>query len=514
MKKFLSIFALLLTLTSVAQAQTYPNTPTLSATDQITVYNPANSTNNSQNTKMRSFNPPQLLRDSMGVPTPTDSALWGFDIDDGKYQPFDFGSNLTAVENVVDTTIPPAILVAGLPNTLTSGACNHIVNVTAATGTLTVPAANVTGFTQGCGITINAAPTAGTITVTSPSNFSGSASIVLAPSTGCTINSNSTNWEIDFSACSAAAAGSVKSVSVASANGFSGSVANPTSTPAITILATPNGILKSNGTVMSAATAGTDYSAGTSALATGILKSTTSTGALSIAVAADFPTLNQNTTGNAATVTTIPTLSGDVTNAGNAVTVTNAAVIGKLLTGYSASAGTVAATDSILQAFNKTQGNIALRAPLASPTFTGTVTIPTTSGILKTTAGVIGAATVGTDYVSPSNAQTYTAQQNFGTAALTDGTNIAWNLNTQQVASVTLGGNRTLDNPTNQVNGGTYILRITQDATGSRTLAYGTNYKFPGGTVPVLTTAANAVDIMTCISTGTLMNCVTQKDFK
>ncbi len=58
-----------------------------------------------------------------------------------------------------------------------------------------------------------------------------------------------------------------------------------------------------------------------SGLATGILKNTTGTGVPSIAVAADFPTLNQNTTGNAATVTTIPTLSGDVTNSGNAVTV-------------------------------------------------------------------------------------------------------------------------------------------------------------------------------------------------
>jgi len=62
-------------------------------------------------------------------------------------------------------------------------------------------------------------------------------------------------------------------------------------------------LLKGNGTAMSAATAGTDYSAGTSGLTTGILKSTTGTGALTIAVAADFPTLNQNTTGTAANVT-------------------------------------------------------------------------------------------------------------------------------------------------------------------------------------------------------------------
>lgn len=53
--------------------------------------------------------------------------------------------------------------------------------------------------------------------------------------------------------------GTVTSVSVASANGFAGTVANATTTPAITLTATPTGILKSNGTAISAATASTDY---------------------------------------------------------------------------------------------------------------------------------------------------------------------------------------------------------------------------------------------------------------
>lgn len=118
--------------------------------------------------------------------------------------------------------------------------------------------------------------------------------------------------------------GTVTSVSVVSANGVSGTVANATSTPAITltlgnitptsVVASGNGsfsglsigsltgILKGSTGLVSAATSGVDYSGGTSALATGILKSTTSTGALTIAVAADFPTLNQNTTGSAGSV--------------------------------------------------------------------------------------------------------------------------------------------------------------------------------------------------------------------
>jgi hypothetical protein len=60
-----------------------------------------------------------------------------------------------------------------------------------------------------------------------------------------------------------------------------------------------SGIVKGDGTNLSAATVRIDYAEPTTALATGILKNTTTTGAHSIAVAADFPTLNQNTTGYA-----------------------------------------------------------------------------------------------------------------------------------------------------------------------------------------------------------------------
>lgn len=133
--------------------------------------------------------------------------------------------------------------------------------------------------------------------------------------------------------------------------------------------ATGSGIAKLTSGVLGTGTAGTDYSAGTSALATGIIKSTTITGVLSIADAGDFPTLNQNTsgsaascTGNAATVTTNANLTGEVTSIGNATTVTNSAVIGKVLTGYMSGAGAIAATDTILSAIQKLNGNAAARA--------------------------------------------------------------------------------------------------------------------------------------------------------
>ena len=62
--------------------------------------------------------------------------------------------------------------------------------------------------------------------------------------------------------------------------------------------------------------------------------------------------------------------------------------------------------------------------------------------------------------------------------------------------SVTLGGNRTLANPSNQTAGQSGVIVITQDGTGSRTLAYGSYWKFSSGTAPTLTTTASAVDVL------------------
>jgi hypothetical protein len=53
--------------------------------------------------------------------------------------------------------------------------------------------------------------------------------------------------------------GTVTSVSVVSANGFAGTVATATTTPAITLTTTITGLLKGNGTAISAAVANTDY---------------------------------------------------------------------------------------------------------------------------------------------------------------------------------------------------------------------------------------------------------------
>lgn len=91
-------------------------------------------------------------------------------------------------------------------------------------------------------------------------------------------------------------------------------------------------------------------------------------------------------------------------------------------------------------------------------------------------------------------AQTFTAAQRGGVVALTDAATITPNFALGNFYSVTLGGNRTLDNPNNLVAGQSGSIFITQDATGSRTLAYGSFWDFAGGVAPVLSTTANAVD--------------------
>ena len=89
------------------------------------------------------------------------------------------------------------------------------------------------------------------------------------------------------------------------------------------------------------------------------------------------------------------------------------------------------------------------------------------------------------------------------TITLTDGATINWDTATGQVATVTLGGNRTFAAPTNLVDGGFYSIQIVQDGTGSRTASWNTVFKFTGATAPTLSTAANAKDYITFRSDGT-----------
>lgn len=238
--------------------------------------------------------------------------------------------------------------------------------------------------------------------------------------------------------------GTVTSVSVVSTHGFTGTVATATTTPAITLSTSITGFLQGDGTSISAATtsgsgstlvlatsptlvtpllgvptsgtltncSGLPISTGVSGLGTGVatflatpssanlasaVTDETGSGALVFGTSPTLvtPLLGTPTSGvltncsgtaaglTAGTCTTIPTLSGEVTNSSNAITLVNASVIGKVLTGYVSGAGTVSATDSILQAIQKLNGNTAAAGITA---LTGDVTASGSGSVAATIA--------------------------------------------------------------------------------------------------------------------------------
>lgn len=146
-----------------------------------------------------------------------------------------------------------------------------------------------------------------------------------------------------------------------------------------------------------------------------------------------------------------------------------------------------------------TSTQLAAKAPLASPSLTGTPTAPTAASStnttqLATTEFVTTAVAGVTPGASTSAANTWTAGQRGEITTLTDGATITPDLNDSNNFTVTLAGNRTIANPTNCTAGQSGSIFIVQDGTGSRTASWGTYWDFAGGTAPTLTTAASAVD--------------------
>jgi hypothetical protein len=85
----------------------------------------------------------------------------------------------------------------------------------------------------------------------------------------------------------------------------------------------------------------------------------------------------------------------------------------------------------------------------------------------------------------------------------TDGETITFDMDEANYHTVTLGGNRTLA-VTNVSVGQSFMLRLQQDGTGSRTVTWFSTIKWAGGSAPTLTTTANKADVFgfTCTSSG------------
>ena len=108
----------------------------------------------------------------------------------------------------------------------------------------------------------------------------------------------------------------------------------------------------------------------------------------------------------------------------------------------------------------------------------------------EASASDIWAGSAATKYISPSKALASQAP-----AVLASGASITPDGADGFNFTLTLAENATLENPSNFGEGRSGVIVITQDGTGSRTLAYGTHWRFPGG-APVLSTAAGAIDLL------------------
>lgn len=95
----------------------------------------------------------------------------------------------------------------------------------------------------------------------------------------------------------------------------------------------------------------------------------------------------------------------------------------------------------------------------------------------------------------PLSGGTFTGRIAEAVVALTDAATITTDASLGNIFTVTLGGNRTIANPTNPVSGQKIVYRLKQDGTGSRTVTWGAAFRWGADvTVPTLSTTAGKTD--------------------
>jgi len=117
--------------------------------------------------------------------------------------------------------------------------------------------------------------------------------------------------------------------------------------------------------------------------------------------------------------------------------------------------------------------------------------------VIGTTTSLIKATT--TEFRSNVSDRVLVTDQVWAAGAvvtLTDAASIAVDMSAGINFSVTLGGNRALANPTNTKVGQSGMIVVRQDATGSRTLSFGSAWVFPGGIKPTVGPSASQYDVI------------------
>ena len=188
----------------------------------------------------------------------------------------------------------------------------------------------------------------------------------------------------------------------------------------------------------------------------------------------------------------ISTTSGTVTSVATGVGLTGGPITGS----GTISMANTAVTPGAYRMSNMTvdaQGRLTV-ASNASPAVTvvgNLVTWNDVTGTLVADAGFLA-----TDVVRVTLAQSMTGAKRGTPSTVAYAANVAFDLAVANNFAITLTGNVAFDNPTNQVAGQSGVIRIVQDGTGGRTASFGMNWQFSSGNAPVLSTAANAVDLL------------------
>jgi hypothetical protein len=205
---------------------------------------------------------------------------------------------------------------------------------------------------------------------------------------------------------------------------------------------------------------------------------------------------NANFAASATEATTAITATS-ATNASYALSATNANFAASATEATTAITATSATNASY--ALSATNANFAASATEATTAITATSATNATNAV--NLAGGSVSATTGTfstslkvGGVSPDKQFEITKSARAAITSLTDATSISLDFDVAQNFTVTLGDNRTLENPSNIDPGQTGSIFVQQDGTGGRTLSFANYWHFAGGTAPTLSTAASAVD--------------------
>ena len=265
----------------------------------------------------------------------------------------------------------------------------------------------------------------------------------------------------------------VTSTSVVSANGFSGTVATPATTPAITLTTSIVGILKGSAGALIQAVAGTDYLTPTgSGSALTALPNTTSL----------YPTLNQNTTGNAATATSATTANNIAGGLAGSIPYQTAAGTTSLLA-KSTDGQVLTLTNGLPSWANAANGTVSNVSITTSNGISATVANSTSTPAISLSLNNITPTSVNSVVLSGSATPTLAVTGTSSISGANTGDESATSIKTK-LGITTLSGSNT----------GDQTITLTGDITGSGTGSFATTLGNTGVTPASYTNSNITVD--------------------